>query len=282
LVSLIPSAHASTPPLPPPVATLDLSSLLPRGQLNLEQTTIAFVSETSIAVRLCSKDKRTLRQAAGAALPRCSLSIINWENGVLRPTAHLPEFNSWAHVNPASDGRVLATCYAFGCSPVLYSADLSTSLRLTTPIFVVSPSGTTVATITVGGEEPTAKGFRPTHGAWKIYHLTSAPGPISPQAVTLKPIRDGTGSLRSVSDDFVVIQDGTAMRTETLAGKVLGTFSVQPDYKCPNQVEPLSDNRLYLSDCKGERIVDFQGNPQLTMHPPMRSESMQCPITSIM
>ena len=185
LVSCLSGGYGATPanlpPDPAPVATLDLSSLLPPGQLDLKQTTIAFVSESSITVRLCAKDKRTRWRAAGGALPRCSLSLVSWQKGVLRPTAHLQDFNSWARVNPATDGRVLATCYGFGCSPVLYSADLSTSLRLTTPISVVSPSGSTVATITVGGEEPTPKGLKPTHGGWKIYHLASTPGPITPE-----------------------------------------------------------------------------------------------------
>jgi hypothetical protein len=263
LMIFLPGAHASTASVPHPVATLDLLSLLPPGQLDPELTTIAFVSETSIAVRLCAKDK----------LPRCSLSIIRWEkvgweNGVLRPTAHLQQLNSWAHVAPATDGRVLATCYGLSCNPLLYSPDLSTSLRLPSPLFVVSPSGSTVATITIGGEKPTPKGFRATHGGWKIYHLASTLGSLTPEPKALEPIRDGTGSLRSISDEFVVIQDGSTMRTETLDGQLLGSFPVQPDYKCPSQVEPLGDNRLYLSDCKGVRIADFNGNPQLKMRPP--------------
>jgi len=222
--------------------------MLPPGQVDQQRITIAFVSETSIALVLCSKGKPD----------QCQLSLVRWEDGILRPFAQTRSLNTGAHVNPASDGRVLTTCYSFLCDPVLYSADLSTSLRLSLPIFVVSPSGSTVATITIGGWKPTTKGFKPTHGGWKIYRLAS----------TLEPVRDGIGDLRSISDEDVVIQDGTILRTETLAGKVLGSFSVQPRYSCPNQVEPLGDSRIYLSDCKSVRVVDFNGNPQLKLQPP--------------
>ena len=250
LMSCLSGGYASTPALPPDptaVATLDLSSLFPSRQVDLQRTSIAFVSETSMAVVLCSKGKPD----------QCQLSLIRWETGVLQPFAQTPGLNTWAHVNPATDGRVLMTCYSF-CEPVLYSADLSISRHLPEPIHVVSPSGGKVATITIGGEKPTTRGFKPTHGSWKVYRVSS----------TLEPIRDGTGKLLAISDDVVVIQDGTTLRTETLAGKLLGSFSVQLGFSCPNQVEPLGDNRLYLNDCKSLRIVDFNGNQQLKLQPP--------------
>jgi hypothetical protein len=65
-----------------------------------------------------------------------------------------------------------------------------------------------------------------------------------------------------------VFQAGTVLRTETLEGKVLGSFSVAPEEKCDNSAEPLSNNRLYLNDCKSERIVDFNGSEQLKLRPP--------------
>ncbi|MGA9981814.1 MAG: hypothetical protein WBQ08_24575, partial [Candidatus Sulfotelmatobacter sp.] len=192
LMSCLSGGYASTPANlpsdPAPVAMLDLSSLIPPGQVDLQRTSLAFVSETSIAVALCSKGKPD----------QCQLSLVRWEDGVLRLFAETLGPNTWAHVNPSTDGRVLLTCYSF-CEPVLYSADLSRSRRLPEPIHVVSPSGGKVATITIGGWKQTNKGLKPTHGGWKIYHLASA----------LEPIRDGTGNLRSISDDVVVIQDGT-------------------------------------------------------------------------
>ena len=61
LMTCIPRGYASTSadvgPVPSPVATLDLTSLLPHGPAELDWTTISFVSENSIAVGLCSKGK---------------------------------------------------------------------------------------------------------------------------------------------------------------------------------------------------------------------------------
>ena len=252
LMNCLSTGYASTPANlpsdPAPVATLDLSSQLLPGHANLHLASFAFVSETSIALVLCSKGKPD----------PCQLSVIRWEGGVLRPSPQTVGWDTGAHVNPATDGRVLGTCYSLLCNPVLYSADLSTSLRLPSPLFVVSPSGSTVATITIGGSKPTTKGWKPTGGGWKVYHLGS----------NLEPIRDGTGNLRSISDEVVVIQDDTTLRTETLAGKVLGSFSVPPENKCDTEVEPLDDHRLFLSNCKGMRVVDFNGHQQLKLQKP--------------
>jgi hypothetical protein len=225
-------SYASTPPQPQPAATLDVFTLLPSSQGELAWTTIAFVSETSIAVGLC-------RQGDGN---KCSLSLVRWQGGVLRPFAQTPKFSAGGSVHPASDGRILKTWIR---SPqLLYSPDLSASLRLPPFIYLSSQSGRTVATIT--------------KGRWKIYHLST----------TIEPIREGTGSLRSISDEVVVSQDGNIMRTETLEGKLLGSFSVKPEEKCYNNTQPLGDNKLYLSDCKSERIVDFNGTEQLKLRPP--------------
>ena len=126
---------------------------------------------------------------------------------------------------------------------MLYSPDLSASLRLPS-LYLSSQSGSTVATMTKGG--------------WRIYHL----------GTRLDLIREGSGRLRSVSDEVVVFQNGTIMRTETLEGKLLGSFPVAPEEKCYNNAEPLNNNKLYLNDCKSERIVDFSGREQLKLHPP--------------
>jgi hypothetical protein len=231
LMNYISSGYASTPANIPDVATLDLASLLPRTHGNLEWTTVAFVSETSIAVGLCAEGKPD----------KCSLSLVRWEGGVLRPFAQTSVFSVGCSIHPASEGRIFTT--RIRSPEVLYSPDLSASLRLP-PLYLSSRSGSTVATIT--------------KGHWRIYHLGTGP----------ELIREGSGSLRSISDAVVVFQAGTVMRTETLEGKVLGSFSVAPEEKCYNGAEPLSNNRLYLNDCKSERIVDFNGCEQLKLRPP--------------
>jgi len=145
---------ASTPANLPPVVTLDLSSLLPPGHAELSWTTIAFVSETSIAVGLCSEDKTI----------QCSLSLVRWEGGVLRPFAQTAMFSKGNSIHPASEGRVLTTSYC--CRPVLYSSDLSKSLRLPSSIFAVSPSGSTVAATTKGAGKSSVF-----HANWNSFEM---------------------------------------------------------------------------------------------------------------
>src|SRR5713101_849545 len=74
LLSCVLDAYTSTPAQPQPVATLDLSTLLPSGQGKTTWTTIAFISESSIAVGLCHE----------VSAHKCSLSLVRRESGALR------------------------------------------------------------------------------------------------------------------------------------------------------------------------------------------------------
>lgn len=229
LLSSILDGYTSTPPQPQPVATFDLSQLLLPGQREATWTTIAFVSDTYIAVGLCGE--------GGAE--KCSLSLVQWESGVLRLSAQTTKLDSISSIYPAGGGRTLTT--ATWTPTNLFSPDLSASLRLPVSIYLVSQSGRTVAENTQGG--------------WKVYRLST--------------VRGGIGSLKSISDEVVVFQDRNVMRTETLERRVLGSFSVAPETKCYTSAELLGDNRLYLQGCKGgKRIVDFDGKERRKLHPP--------------
>jgi hypothetical protein len=226
---------ASDSPLSQPVATLDLSELLPAGQGEPSWATVAFSSETAIAVGLC--------RTAGAMT--CSLSLVRWENGTLQRLAQTLKFDSGTHIHPASGGQILG--FQSSRPTVLYSADLSTLHELPkqlSQLWLVSPSGKTLAASV--------------DGSWKLYRLTD----------TLEPLREGTGDMQSVSDEIVVIQDGKTMKIETLEGKQLGSFSV------PRQAggyysaaRPLGDTKLYLDDCNSVWVVGFDGSTELQMHP---------------
>ncbi|MBI3475045.1 MAG: hypothetical protein HY010_04885 [Acidobacteria bacterium] len=93
-------------------------------------------------------------------------------------------------------------------------------------------------------------------GSWKLYRI----------ADTLEPVREGTGDLRSISDEVAVIRNGRVIRVETLDGKQLGSFSVKDEIWGYHAVL-LGNAKLYLDDCKKARIVDFNGNVQLELHP---------------
>lgn len=220
------SASTSDSPLPVPTVSLELSTLLPRGSGEPTWRTVTYLSENSLAIGLCRYGV-------------CSLSLIRWEDGVLTTSARTFRFKPGVSIHPASQGRLFT---APSLPPtVLYSADLNQSQELTKDIARVSPSGKTVSEWT--------------HDSWKIYHLTD----------TLEPIREGKGDLQSLSDELLVIQDGKTIRTETLDGRQIGSFSL-PSITW-GHVAIFGDSRLYIDDCTKARIVDFYGKVYREVHP---------------
>ena len=213
-ISCVVCGFASDPPLPQPVATIALSAIGPSRQGGSAWATVVFSSETSIAVGLCRQDC-TSRE--------CSLFLVRWEDGTLTPFAKTPRFDFGVSIHPAGEGQILTVR---GLPPtVLYSADLSTAHDLPKYLARVSPSGRTVA--------------ETERGSWKLYRLTDR----------LEPLREGTGDLRSVSDEIVVIQDGKTMRVETLDGRRLGSFPVSDEVSA-FRAALLGNNKLYLADCR--------------------------------
>ena len=225
------SAFAADPPLPHPVATLALSTMNPSPRMDSTWVSVAFSSETSIAVGLCHWD---------CANKECSLRLVRWAGGTLRPFAQTPEFDYGASVHPASDGQLLAGWWQ---PTVLYSADLSTRHELSKHLWHISPSGRTVA--------------ESARGSWKLYRLTDK----------LEPLREGTGDLTSISDELVVLREKKAMRVETVDGKQLGSFSLR-DEAWGYHAALLGNTKLYLDDCRRTvKVVDLGGSTQLEMHP---------------
>jgi hypothetical protein len=93
-------------------------------------------------------------------------------------------------------------------------------------------------------------------GSWKLYRLTDS----------LEPLRGGTGDLQSISDEAVLIQDGKAIKVETLDGTRLGALSVSDEVQ-GFHAALLGNNKLYLPDCRTTvRVVDFHGKTQLKIH----------------
>ena len=224
--------YASALPQAEPNATLDLSPSSPTAQgASATSMSVTFLSETSIAVGLCQRSSDSA----------CELSVIRWENGVLRVIARTHRFAPTQMEIHPSTGRILTT--PKGKLPAtLYSEDLSVGQELV-PLHRVSQSGATVA--------------EPNRGGWKLYRLASR----------LEPLREGTGELQAVSERVVVIRDGDLLRTETLEGKPVASFSLRPAKKCYSSVALVGDS-LYVSDCEGARIVDFSGREQLRVRPP--------------
>ena len=231
VMSLTIAGYASSPLEAEPFATIDLSRL-PAGTKDASATSIAFISDTSIAISLCPNDPPM----------DCSVSLLRRDGKTFRPYAAstLP-LGRGRSIHVSSEGGILIT--PFGALPaILLTPDLSARRGLPN-IFSASSSGNTGAEMTKNG--------------WKLYQIRSP-----------ELIRDGKGNFRSLSDEVVVFQEGNVMRIETLQGTPLGSFPVKPETKCYNTVYPLRENRLYFDDCKKIQIVDFSGREQSKLHAP--------------
>jgi hypothetical protein len=227
--SWIAGRDAAIPTPAQPVATLEASQLLPRRPAEHISAAVTFVSDTSLAVGVCSGPRT------------CSLSLVRWEHGALSRVATTLDFG-WAltDLHRGPEDSVLAINVPR--TAFLYSADLS-SRREVQPGNAVSSSGRITAQWVRGG--------------WSLHRVDQ-----------VLPIRSGKGSLRSVSDEVVVFQDGDVMRIETIGGAAVSSFAVRPESKCPTLAEVLAGDRLYVEDCKEHRIVDFNGKTKLKLRKP--------------
>ena len=216
-----------------PVASLTLSETPQSSQADVAWVSVAFTSETSIAVGTCFRNFMN---------QKCSVVLVRWNGGTLQPFAQTPQFDSGVSLHPAGEGRILEIK---SLTPtVLFSSDLSTVQNLSKPVSrFLSPSGKTVAEWA--------------RGSWKLYLLSDR----------LELLREGTGDLQSVSDEVVLIQDRKVMRVETLDGKQLGSFSVPSAEGYYASAGPVGNDKLYLDDCNSVRIVDFNGRTLLKMRP---------------
>lgn len=113
LTSCVMCGFASGPPRSQPVATLDLSALL-SGHSEPAWATVAFSSETSIAVGLCRKD----------CAKKCSLSLVRWEGRTLRPFAQTVEFDSGMSIHPASEGQILTFRRLYSADSCIHRKDV--------------------------------------------------------------------------------------------------------------------------------------------------------------
>jgi len=222
---------AATRQEPEPIAKLELSQLLRAVSPEHVSATLTFVTDESIAVGVCS----------GYAPRTCSLSLIREEHGRLETVAATQDFGpSVANLHRAPGEKILAT--SVPGSAILYSADLSSKQSLQ-PVSAVSFSGRTVGQWLQGG--------------WRIRQIDPS-----------EPIRSGKGSMRSVSDDVVVFQNGDVMYTEAVDGTPVASFTVASESKCATLAQVLQGGRLYIEGCKENRIVDFSGKTKLKVQRP--------------
>lgn len=224
---------ASTPTAgkPQPVATYDLSALLPEVHGGLYAGTVAFGSDDSIAVGLCR---------ANCSMSRCSLSRFRWDNGRLSKVAETSKFESGSRVHFTPGDRVMT--FGWSVPNVLYSSDLSTSDDISKTLWHVSQSGETVA--------------EPSRYFWTLYRWDEG----------LTPIGKGFGDLVAVEDNLIARKDSGLLKVESLDGKGVGSFSM-PSKGGVDFIGFLGDSRLYIDDCNTVRIVTFSGETRLRLNP---------------
>jgi hypothetical protein len=198
-------------------------------------TTLAFLSESMIAVRLCTPfDWR-------APARTCQLQVAALDGGHLRIVAETEttEKPTWTHeVFGMSNGGILLTSSTI---QYLYSPDLKTrrEIPIRSAIVCSAPSN-------VVGE--TESDLPNRQWRWTLYR-------VSPR---LEAIRDGRGTLYGVSDEYVMFFLDGAVRVETLDGRLLGLHTVDPESGSSYVPEIIGPGRLYLGGDK-PAITDFNG-----------------------
>ena len=205
---------------PEAIATLPLSQMLAGDAQSNIYGAVTFISESSIALGVCATGKST----------GCSLSVIHWAEGQLKTVATTPDFDSmFTNVHRAPVDALLATTVPG--KTVWYSSDLS-STHAAHNVSEISFSGKTSAQWSKDG--------------WTLF-TSDRP----------EPIRNGTGTMLSVSDEFVAFQKNDALHIERIDGNQISLLKLLPKSKCLTEAQILPTARIYLEDCKAIRIVDF-------------------------
>jgi hypothetical protein len=222
------AADASAPTA---IAKLDLDS-----EPALVATTLAFVSEELIAIARYPGSNGTLSGTIiTIALRDGKLRLVQGKSVALDRAALVGELHA------ASHGSILSK---LTWTPQLLSSELRKVADI--PIKVVIPpvhQADTVAEF---------RGMRD----WKVYQL----GP------PLSLVRSGTGEVLSVSDDFVVFRGDRDVWIERIEGGAEGSFQVPPRSTCYGKVTILGKNRLLMTGCNHDQVIDFHGK-ELTQLP---------------
>lgn len=224
IVGLCTTAYAGEPPKA--VTQIDLSQLL-SGVKEDNMASVAFVTDSSIAVGVCTMYGL-----------ECQLSLLELKNEELRTVASTRDFRREVLNLHRAPGGILAV--SMTGSGYFYSADLS-SMHLVEHVRSISPSGQIV--------------LQRTKDHWQLRRVDSFD----------KLIRGGQDELLAFSDQVVVLRPKNALQIETIDGKIIGRFRIPGESKCPAHVHILGSDRLHVGDCKGFRIVDFNGDTKLRL-----------------
>jgi hypothetical protein len=217
------------------VASEKLTAWIPDTQ-SLDGT-VTFLSDDRIALSVCHINGDF----------HCPLLIVlavaNGEFHELEKTERSRPFGS-LHMTTGG-GVLFCPNFGLGLPAELLSAELLRKLEIESDV-EVSLSGKTVGTI---GPNNT----------WTVSR-------ICPSLDCVEGIRNGAGKLQAVSDDQIAILDTNTIRIETIEGKHVGSFGLQPN--CAAEVEFVDQKRIYVRSCGHDRVVDPNGNTLLRLSHP--------------
>jgi len=206
-----------------------LADSLPATQETWSDGTVTFLSDDQLALSLC--------HIYGDS--QCPvLIILQIADAGFHPLAVRNHPGPFASLRPTAGGGVLTHPSQpwLEFQSELFSAELISKLQI--------PS---TAKVSLSGKTLAREG--PSH-SWTI-------SLICPSLDCLQDVAQVTGELKAISDDEIAILDGKMIRIETIQGKRMGGFKVQPD--CGREVEFAGTDRIYLRSCGHDQIVDLNG-----------------------
>lgn len=234
------SAHA--------IATAQFGAFaLPEQRNTQVHSTLAFISDDTLALLLCPPNLAS----------NCQLVVLQLSGGHIQLLAHKADFHSGTVLFRSSEGLVLDP-NVYGQPTRLYSRDLNTDGQISDQGSIsvrISLSGGTIAVWT----KPSGS-LQDSH--WTIYRVRFSPSPV------VEKIKEVAGHLQDVADDLLVMRVGDTIQTETMDGKVVGSFQVKPRSKAETDVEFAGKERLYVATWHHDRIVDLNGKELVKLRAP--------------
>jgi hypothetical protein len=216
-----------------PLATLHLDAL----PENTVGSAIAFASEDLIAVG---------RHPSSFQSPG-TITTVRWRDGKLYPLATLviPKyFSTFGGLYSAANGSFFSTLTR---PPELLSEKLTLIGEIQSKIVFMAFSRPDLVVEEYG------------QTSWRVLRF-------SPQGTTV--VQHGPTGFLSLSDRLIAYQQGDEIKTETLGGQQVGTFTVMPRASCDLRALIVGVDELFLNDCDSSWIVDLNGKRKIKLPEP--------------
>ena len=210
-----------------PVYTVDLSSLVPMDKKVFLVGSLAFLTDDTLAVSICSN-------------VGCNLETIDFQGEKPRVIARSEEFENYRALFRAPDGGVILG--RIRTSEHEGAVLLDSNLKFEQ---LISSARLLVSDISVTGETF----VKQQKGNWAAFKMNQPP----------VLLRHGIGRVLCVSDDAVVYLNDGIVHVEGLDGKSLGTFESRLKSSEFLRIHLLGHDRLWFESGSRVEILDFDG-----------------------